>query len=148
MNELDINENAVETACDETPISEDIEILGESFHIEEFAPTVEEYRELVCGLYKTFYEQDLRDAVEKAISDERDKMRSTLEAELSLREQDIKESARLEVLNKITKKRLRPSENGILVQHRAPSRDVSRLTKEERAQAAKRAACGQIINFK
>lgn len=151
MNKLDLTTDEVIQTPDATEnesVAGDIQIDGESFHIEEFAPTAEEYRELVDGLYKSFYEQDLERAISRAIEEKRTQMKLDLDEEIKKREQEIKEKTRLEVLGKISKRRLRPDEIGIMVQHKPPSRDVSKMTKEERAQAARRAACGQIINFK
>ena len=141
MEELDL--------IDETKtLDGSIEIDGESFEIQEFVPSVEEYRELVSGLYKSFYDEDMRLAIERAMEEKSQEMRASLDAEMQKREQEIAEITRAEMLGKISKRLLRPVENGMMAQRRAPSRDVSKMTKEERAQAAKRAASGLVINFK
>lgn len=147
MNEFDftLDTSKVEDAKD---LEGDIEIDGESFHIEEFEPTVNEYRELVNGLYKSFYDEDVQGAIHRAIEEKREEMRLELEAEFQKKELAIKEDLKKDILKKISKRRLRPDENGISVQHTSPKRDVSKMTREERALAAKRAASGLIINLK
>ena len=146
MNDIDVSINTAD--AEEEKDLESIEIDGESFQIEEFEPTAEEYRELVGGVYKSFYDDDLKSAVDKAIADNRDAIRAELEAEIRDREAQIRDEAKKELLQKISKRRMRPDENGISVQHKSPSRDVSKMTKEERAEAARRAAGGLIINLK
>ena len=132
----------------ESDITEDIEIDGESFHVEEFEPTVEEYRELIGGLYKSFFDNDIKNAVDSALDGSRASIRSELEAEMQKREEEIRNEIKKEILKKISQRRLRPDENGVLGHHTGPSRDVSKMTKAERASAAKKAAGGLLINFK
>ena len=144
MNELDLSyENDAVNS-----VSENIEIDGDVFRIEEFEPTREEYRELVEGLYKSFYDADVKNAVDKAIEEKREEMISNMNSEMEKREQTIREEMKREILEKISKRRMRPDENGISVQHAAKRRDVSKMTKEERAEAARKAAGGLIINLK
>lgn len=129
-------------------VNEEIEIDGESFHIEEFEPTEGEYRELVDGIYRGFYELDMKASVEAAINQCRDAMRKEIQLEMQKKEEEIKAETKKEILKKITQRRLRPDENGLSVQSKAQRKDVSKMTKEERAAAAKKAAGGLIINFK
>ena len=138
----------LENKVSESDITEDIEIDGERFHIEKFEPTVEEYRELVSGLYKSFFDNDIKNAVDSALDDSRASIRSELEAEMQKREEDIRNEIKKEILKKISQRRLRPDENGVLGHASSHSRDVSKMTKEERAAAAKKAAGGLLINFK
>lgn len=146
MNDIDVSINTAD--AEEEKDLESIEIDGESFQIEEFEPTAEEYRELVGGLYKSFYDEDMKAAVDKAVENSRDKIRLEMCDELQRREQEIREEVKRDILKKISKRRMRPDENGISVQHKSPSRDVSKMTKEERAEAARKAAGGLIINLK
>ncbi len=146
MNEL---EGVVENEMNEADGNiGDIEIGGESFHIEEFEPTAEEYRELVGGVYRSFYEEDVRAAVERAISERSDEIRRELESKMQEKEKSIRDEERREILKKITQRRLRPDENGLTGKRSVSGRDVSKMTKEERATAARKAAGGLIINFK
>ncbi len=154
MNEFDIETHSPIEVSEKTDItenidfSEDIEVDGESFHIEEFEPTEEEYRELVGGIYKSFYTQDIKNAVDKAIEEKRGDWLAYFESEIQKKEQSIREETRKDIIKKISQRRLRPDENGLSGQHSNPKRDVSKMTKEERALAAKRAAGGLIINLK
>lgn len=126
----------------------DIEIGGESFHIEEFEPDAEEYRELVGGIYRSFYEEDMRIAVERAVSEKSEEIRRELEAKMQEKEKSIRDEERREILMKIAQRRLRPDENGLTGKRSVTRKDVSKMTREERAQAARKAAGGLIINFK
>ncbi len=150
MNEFDINIDAALADADAADIADanEIEIDGESFHLEDFEPTADEYRELVDGIYRSFYEEDVRRAIMAAVEAEREELLRSVKAELDEREKSIRDEARREVISKIAKRRLRPDENGLSGPHTAPKRDVSKMTKEERAAAAKRAAGGQLINLK
>lgn len=153
MNENEIKTGISDSSCGAEPeklpySKEDIEIDGDVFHIEEFEPTEEEYRELVGGLYKSFYDNDLKAVVEAAVAEQAIKIRAELEAEAQIKEQSIKDEARREIIKRISQRRLRPDENGLSGRRVSPKRDVSKMTKEERALAAKRAANGLIINFK
>ena len=65
----------LENNVSESDITEDIEIDGERFHIEEFEPTVEEYREFVSGLYKSFFDNDIKNAVDAALDGSRESIR-------------------------------------------------------------------------
>ena len=147
MNEFDFDREVI-TATGDNDVSDNIEIDGESFHVEEFVPTAEDYRALVGGLYKSFYEEDIKSAAYKAIEEKREELRSELEGELKKREQEIKDEMKKDILRKISKRHLRPDENGISVQRTSPARDVSKMTRAERAEAARKAAGGLIINFK
>lgn len=142
MNEFEIIEGPGDS------VVEDIEIDGESFHIEEFEPTLEEYRELIGGVYKSFYDEDMRCAIEKAIEEKMCEMRAEMNAEVKGKEEALRNQIKGEILNKIAKRRMRPDENGISVQRAVAKRDVSKMTKEERAEAARKAAGGIIINLK
>ena len=126
----------------------DIEIGGESFHIEEFEPSAEEYRELVGGVYRSFYEEDVRSAVERAISEKSDEIRREFEAKMQEKEKSIRDEERREILKKIAQRRLRPDENGLTGKRSVSRKDVSKMTKEERARVARKAAGGLIINLK
>ncbi len=149
MNEFDFLPEASDVKSDDGEgLAENIEIDGESFHIEEFEPTAEDYRDLVGGLYKSFYDEDVKAAVERALEQKRSQMLRELEAEMQKKEQSIRDETKKELIKKIAQRRLRPDENGLSGRHTSPKKDVSKMTKEERAQAAKRAAGGLLINFK
>ena len=146
MNEIEFVPCEAETV--DNTLDEDIEIDGESFHIEEFEASAEEYRELVDGVYRSFYEDDLRKRVEDALKYKETEMRSEIEEEIKQREQKIREETKRDIIRKISQRRLRPDENGLSCQHTAKRKDVSKMTRDERAMAAKKAAGGLIINFK
>ena len=140
-----------ENICDICPESEACEVV-EEITIEDYAknsdaveaepelPTREEYDSLMKGVFREFYEADLKDIKEslmaevKRLSDEQ-------------RENAVKEAQR-ELLSKIRAKNQRISEIGIMKNHGNAKRRVSDMTKEERAAVAKRAARGEIINLK
>ena len=123
--ELDIDEETVMDACDN--VQEEIcDVM----------PTREEYDSLMSGIFKEFYESDIKKAKDEAkimINEER--------------EQLIREAQR-ELLSKIRAKNQRISEVGATKGHGNAKRRVSDMTKEERALVAKRAARGEIINLK
>ena len=144
MNELDtVYENG-----NEDGLQDCIEVDGEVFHIEEFEPTEEEYKTLIGGLYKSFYDADIKAAVDRATMEKQEELLKNMDFEIQKREDEIRREAAKEILNRISKRRMRPDENGISVQHAAKRRDVSKMTKEERAEAARKAAGGLIINLK
>ena len=140
-----------ENICDICPESEACEVVeetpGEDYiensdlvESEPEPPTREEYDSLIKGVFREFYEEDLKGIKEslmaevKKISDEQ-------------RENTVKEAQR-ELLSKIRAKNQRISEIGIMKNHGNAKRRVSDMTKEERAAVAKRAARGEIINLK
>ena len=140
-----------ENICDICPESEACEAVEETL-VEDYIensdaiesepepPTREEYDSLIKGVFREFYESDLKDIREslmaeaKRLSDEQ-------------RENTVKEAQR-ELLSKIRAKNQRISEIGIMKNHGNAKRRVSDMTKEERAAVAKRAARGEIINLK
>ena len=140
-----------ENICDICPESEACEVVEETL-VEDYIensdavesepepPTREEYDSLIKGIFREFYESDLKGIREslmaeaKRLSDEQ-------------RENTVKEAQR-ELLSKIRAKNQRISEIGIMKNHGNAKRRVSDMTKEERAAVAKRAARGEIINLK
>ena len=140
-----------ENICDICPESEACEVVEETL-VEDYIensdaveseptlPTREEYDSLIKGVFREFYEADLKGIKEsliaeaKRLSDEQ-------------KENTVKEAQR-ELLSKIRAKNQRISEIGIMKNHGNAKRRVSDMTKEERAAVAKRAARGEIINLK
>ena len=129
-------------ACEvvEETLAEDYIENSDAVESEPTLPTREEYDSLIKGVFREFYEEDLKGIKEslmaevKKISDEQ-------------RENTVKEAQR-ELLSKIRAKNQRISEIGIMKNHGNAKRKVSDMTKEERAAVAKRAARGEIINLK
>ena len=129
-------------ACEvvEETLAEDYIENSDAVESEPEPPTREEYDSLIKGVFREFYESDLKDIREslmaeaKRLSDEQ-------------RENTVKEAQR-ELLSKIRAKNQRISEIGIMKNHGNAKRRVSDMTKEERAAVAKRAARGEIINLK
>lgn len=66
-----------------------------------------------------------------------------LQAEL----ERVKKEAEERILNQIRTRQLRPSENAVVARTAQASFDVAKLTKDERARLAKRAAGGEKIKF-
>ena len=122
--ELDIDEDTVIDACD---------VQDELYDV---MPSREEYDSLMGGIFREFYESDIKKAKEEA--------KILIDEE---REQLIREAQR-ELLSKIRAKSQRISENGAAKGHGNAKQRVSDMTKEERALVAKRAARGEIINLK
>ena len=130
----------------------------------------EEYEQLIKNRFKEFYAEDTQRLINRRfrkykIMEERFKYieESLAEKEAKLLEKDAKiaefdafmrsETERIiketeeRILNEIKAKKLRPEENGAVPRKENSRFDVSRLTKNERATLAKRAASGEKIKF-
>lgn len=130
-------------ACEATEKTDDADACLDENEVndaEPITPTREEYESLMAGVFRDFYEADLKSVKESAIAEAK-----RLSDEQ--RENAVKEAQR-ELLSKIRAKNQRISEIGIMKNHGNAKRRVSDMTKEERAAVAKRAARGEIINLK
>lgn len=130
----------------------------------------EEYDALMKGRFKSFYAEDTQRLINRRfrkykIMEERYKL---LEEDVAKKEAQIAENSERiagfdallrseieraiketeeRVIGEIRAKKLRPSENGTVPQRSASSFDVSKLSRDERAKLAKRAAGGERIKF-
>ncbi len=130
----------------------------------------EEYDSLVKGRFKDLYAEDTQRLINRRfrkykVMEERFKLleESLAEKETQIGEHqqriaDFEALMRSEVekaiketeeriISEIKAKKLRPSENGVAPRKSSSPFDVSRLTKNERATLAKRAASGEKIKF-
>ncbi len=130
----------------------------------------EEYDSLIKGRFKDLYAEDTQRLINRRfrkykVMEERFKL---LEESLAEKETQIGEHQQMiadfeaklrsevekavketeeRVIGEIKAKKLRPSENGMAPRKSSSPFDVSRLTKNERATLAKRAASGERIKF-
>lgn len=103
-------------------------------------PSRKDYENLIFGVFKDFYDEDVKCAKEIARTEERKLFDEQKE--------NIIREAQRELIAKIRAKNQRISEIGTMKSHGNAKRNVSDMTKEERAAVAKRAASGEIINLK
>ena len=137
---------------------------------ENFFTEREEYDALMKGRFKSFYAEDTQRLINRRfrkykIMEERYKL---LEEDVAKKDAQIAESnekisgfdallrSEIEkaiketeerVIGEIRAKKLRPTENGTVPQRSATSFDVSKLSRDERAKLAKRAAGGEKIKL-
>ena len=152
------------------PDGDDGEGVGENGEDGSNTDERSEYERLVKERFKELYAEDMQRLVNRRfrkykIMEERYKL---LEEEMARKEGELEKSAQRiaeyesllrseiertvketeeRVIGEIRAKRLRPTENGSMP-HRSPSPfDISKLTRDERAALAKRAAGGEKIKF-
>lgn len=170
-NRIDLNESEPDgvsadiTAEDLQEMEEEADPVGENGRNER-----EQYEQLIKSRFKDFYAEDTQRLINRRfrkykIMEERYKLLEEAlaekDAELEERAAKIAEFDSLlhsetervireteeRILNDIKAKKLRPEENGAVSRKEGTRLDVSRLTKNERATLAKRAASGEKINF-
>ena len=157
-----------ESALDSDPVEDEGLDAGEGadYGLDER----EEYERLIKTRFKEYYARDVQKMINRRfrkykVMEERYKiMEESLaekEARLSETEKKIAEfdaflGGELErtvreteerVLNQVRARQLRPAENAVSARAATMSYDVSKLTKDERAKLAKRAANGERIKF-
>ena len=151
----------------DTPLESDEENEVEK---ENFFTEREEYDALMKGRFKSFYAEDTQRLINRRfrkykIMEERYKL---LEEDVAKKEAQIAENSERiagfdallrseiekaiketeeRVIGEIKTKKLRPAENGTVPQRSASAFDVSKLSRDERANLAKRAAGGEKIKF-
>ena len=150
----------------DTPEESDAENeVGRDFFTER-----EEYDALMKGRFKSFYAEDTQRLINRRfrkykIMEERYKL---LEEDVAKKDAQIAESSEKiagfdallhseiekaiketeeRVISEIRAKKLRPLENGTVPHHSAAPFDVSKLSRDERAKLAKRAAGGEKIKL-
>ena len=134
-----MEENVCEL-CLDAPLCDEENIPDNADATEMPLPTRKDYEDLVVGVFKSFYDEDMDGVRESARAEAKrifDEQRESI----------IKEAQR-ELISKIRAKNQRVSEIGAMRGHGNARKNVSDMTKEERAAVAKRAACGEIINLK
>ena len=165
---LDIEEDLGENSVEDHAIVDTEDEIVEKGRIK--ATEREEYDSLVKGRFKDLYAEDTQRLINRRfrkykIMEERFKILEDALAEKDAqigehqqRAADFEELLRSEVekaireteeriIGEIKAKKLRPSENGMSPRKSAAHFDVSRLTKNERATLAKRAASGEKIKL-
>lgn len=168
MNDISLSASDADAATEENyeeEIEEDTDPVGENGRNER-----EQYNMLIKNRFKDFYAEDTQRLINRRfrkykIMEERFKYieESLAEKEAKLLEKDAKiaefdafmrsETERIiketeeRILNEIKAKKLRPEENGAVPRKENSRFDVSRLTKNERATLARRAASGEKIKF-
>lgn len=168
MNDISLSASDADAATEENyeeEIEEDTDPVGENGRNER-----EQYNMLIKNRFKDFYAEDTQRLINRRfrkykIMEERYKYleESLREKEERLSEKDAKiaefdellktETERIiketeeRILSEIKAKKLRPEENGAIARREASQFDVSRLTKNERATLARRAASGEKIKF-
>ena len=156
-------------------VTEEIEAPRESDEENEvgsdnFFTEREEYDALMKGRFKSFYAEDTQRLINRRfrkykIMEERYKL---LEEDVAKKDAQIAENSERiasfdallrseieraiketeeRVIGEIRAKKLRPAENGTVPQRSAAAFDVSKLSRDERAKLAKRAAGGERIKF-
>lgn len=137
---------------------------------EDFFTEREEYDALMKGRFKSFYAEDTQRLINRRfrkykIMEERYKL---LEEDVAKKDAQIAESSEKiagfeallrseiekaiketeeRVIGEIRVKKLRPAENGTVANRASAAFDVSKLSRDERANLAKRAAGGERIKF-
>ena len=137
---------------------------------EDFFTEREEYDALMKGRFKSFYAEDKQRLINRRfrkykIMEERYKL---LEEDVAKKDAQIAENSEKiagfeallrseiekvireteeRVISEIRAKKLRPAENGTVAHRAATAFDVSKLSRDERAKLAKRAAGGERIKF-
>lgn len=115
-----------------------------------------EYEELIRNKFKKFYTEDTQKMINKrfrkykelearaeALENERAQFEERLRAEC---EKSAKE-AEQRIISGLRARHARPGENGIITGKAQSKRDVSTLTRTERADMARRASRGEIIKI-
>lgn len=115
-----------------------------------------EYEELIRNKFKKFYTEDTQKMINKrfrkykelearaeALENERAQFEDRLRAEC---EKSAKE-AEQRIISGLRARHARPGENGIITGRAQSKRDVSTLTRTERADMARRASRGEIIKI-
>ncbi len=115
-----------------------------------------EYDELIRTKYKKFYTEDTQKMINRrfrkykelearaqALEEEKAQFEETLKAE---KERIAKETEE-RLISSIRARHTRPEENGILIGKARSKRDVSSLTRFERAELARRVSTGETIKI-
>ena len=150
---------------EETDTESAVEVEKEDFFTER-----EEYDALMKGRFKSFYAEDTQRLINRRfrkykIMEERYKL---LEEDVAKKDAQIAENSERiaefdallrseiekaiketeeRVVGEIRAKKLRPTENGTVAHRISAAFDVSKLSRDERAKLAKRAAGGEKIKF-
>ena len=150
---------------EETDTESAVEVEKEDFFTER-----EEYDALMKGRFKNFYAEDTQRLINRRfrkykIMEERYKL---LEEDVAKKDAQIAENSERiaefdallrseiekaiketeeRVVGEIRAKKLRPTENGTVAHRISAAFDVSKLSRDERAKLAKRAAGGEKIKF-
>ena len=150
---------------EETDTESAVEVEKEDFFTER-----EEYDALMKGRFKSFYAEDTQRLINRRfrkykIMEERYKL---LEEDVAQKDAQIAENSERiaqfdallrseiekaiketeeRVVGEIRAKKLRPTENGTVAHRISAAFDVSKLSRDERAKLAKRAAGGEKIKF-
>lgn len=115
-----------------------------------------EYEELIRTRYKKFYTEDTQRIINKRFKkykelEERaerlEEERTQFENMLMAEKQKVIEETEQRILSGIRTRLMRPDENGIQTAKIQERRDVSTLTRSERADMARRASSGETIKI-
>ena len=141
-------------------ISEQEEFADEVI-IEESSESAEqnerrEYEELIRTKYKKFYTEDTQKMINRRFRKYKElearaqlleEEKATFEATLKAEKDKIAKETEERLISSIRARHTRPEENGILIGKAQSKRDVSSLTRAERAELARRVSVGETIKI-
>ncbi len=115
-----------------------------------------EYEELIRTKYKKFYTEDTQKMINRrfrkykeleARAERLEAEKAQFEATLKAEKDKVAKETEERLISSIRARHTRPEENGILIGKAQSKRDVSSLTRSERAELARRVSKGETIKI-
>lgn len=157
---MENNQNKIEYTENTTPVSDENENTEQQMSadtsVDENTDLRREYEELIRDKYKKFYTEDTQKMISRRFRKykEMEERLNMLENERAQFEEILKREkeksasdAEQRLVNAIRSRRLRPGENGTVYAASPVPRDVSTLTRDERARLAQRVFSGESVKI-